>query len=34
MIYANGDKYDGYFLNDKYNGTGKLTYANKVCYEG
>lgn len=34
MEYANGDKYNGLWKNDKKVGQGVLTYANGDRYEG
>ena len=33
-FYSNGDKYEGYFLNGKYQGKGKYTWSNGDYYEG
>ncbi len=32
--YSNGDQYSGYFVNNKYNGTGKYVWANGDSYSG
>ena len=34
MLYKNGDKYEGYFKNDKKNGEGKIIYRKRGEYEG
>ena len=34
MTYANGDVYEGDFMNNKFHGKGKFTYENGVVYEG
>ena len=31
---ANGDRFEGYFLNDKKHGKGVYTYSNGYSYEG
>ncbi len=32
--YSNGDSYSGYFINNKFNGTGRYTWANGDSYTG
>ena len=32
--YSNGDSYSGYFVNDKFNGTGQYIWANGDKYSG
>ena len=34
MKYANGDIYEGDWVDDKYHGKGTLKYANGDIYEG
>jgi hypothetical protein len=34
MTYANGDLYQGDWMNDKKNGNGNMTYANGDLYHG
>lgn len=34
VTYDNGDRYEGYFVNDLYNGEGTYTWANGDRYEG
>ena len=32
--FANGDVYEGEYLNDLRHGKGKLTHANGIVYDG
>jgi hypothetical protein len=34
MTFANGDKYEGNFVNENLNGRGTMTFANGDKYEG
>lgn len=34
VTYTDGDKYEGSFVNDKYEGKGKYTFANGNVYDG
>ncbi len=34
MVYANGDTYDGDFVNNRRHGKGFLTLANNETFEG
>ena len=34
MLYANGDEFEGDFLENKKHGFGKYIYADKTYYEG
>lgn len=34
MFYANGDRYDGLWLDDKPHDEGRMIYANGDVYEG
>lgn len=34
MIYKNGDRYDGYWLEGAYHGKGKLVLANGETFNG
>lgn len=34
MIYNNGDRYDGYWLEGAYHGKGKLVFASGESYSG
>ena len=34
MIYISGAKYEGEWVNDKFNGRGKYIWANGDVYDG
>ena len=34
LTFANGDKYDGEFIDDEFEGQGVFTWANGDKYEG
>ena len=34
MFYANGDRYDGLWLDDKPHNEGRMIYSNGDVYEG
>lgn len=34
MIFSNGDRYEGYFRDDKRHGYGKYFWADGKTYEG